>query len=852
MIIENIDLLNFKKYAKQQISLGPRIVGIFGPNGAGKSTLFDAICWCLYGVTPTIGKEGELVRQDELVRDGEQEMGVELTFTYGNQRYVVYRFYSVTYGTKAKAYVDGTVMANSSKEVTAFIVRTLGLDAKAFISASFIRQKEIDLLTSQRASKRKEIINRLFNLQLYDQFFDDVRRQQRELDTLLVQLKERKENLETAVEHYKEIAGDEKELSRAHKEVAGKLKEATSRLAAQSEHVDSLLSQRERWRELGSERDRLTSQEEALYHRLRDRKGELKEIAQARERISLVSGRLDELAPSVERASALSQVRDRYRSLKQKEEELERRRWEVRGQYEKRQSAAQEDMERLSSEIANQEGKVRDLERRHGELSCAHVDPSSYTKKIAKAREDEQLIDVRINDLGSRLGALRSRLESLVEERRSLESLEGASQCPTCHQSVTDELRECLEAKNDSARADLGKKIQALETKLEGVRQLREDSRTQIAALEHKRQKAEEDKYELSTVASSLERERTRLGDLRSRRDAVKKALDDLSREQSEAEGRLVEAFTKARDELRKISFDQAEYERVLHEAREHDRLSNELEHLSEKVARESVIRKETDDIRASIEDAEGKKRSLSEQMGSFFVPPEKLTAAQKSKQALEEEVSVLRVNEGRLSEQIGSARAMRERMEEAQAKLDEVRTSLKECQASLHHHQVLKEAFRNIPINIHERLKPLIQSEVSWLLNEVTQGKYPAVAIDEEYTVRVSSNGVFYPIYRFSGGEKDLINLCLRVGISRVLVSLSREQGFAHLESLFLDETFSSLDGERRRNLLSSLRALEHFFSQIVIITHVEDVKEMIPYAYEVEEAPDGQSSVNLLKQSL
>jgi len=134
---------------------------------------------------------------------------------------------------------------------------------------------------------------------------------------------------------------------------------------------------------------------------------------------------------------------------------------------------------------------------------------------------------------------------------------------------------------------------------------------------------------------------------------------------------------------------------------------------------------------------------------------------------------------------------------------------------------------------------------EVSKLLNSITHGKYPAVMIDEDYTVQVSYNGTYYPIYRFSGGEKDLINLCLRIGISRVLVSLSKEQGFAHLESLFLDETFSSLDSERRSNLMAVLNKLEGFFSQIVIITHVEDIKEMIPQSVIIEENEDGTANV-------
>lgn len=852
MIIESIDLLNFKKYAKQQIELGPRIVGIFGPNGAGKSTLFDAICWCLYGVTPTIGKEGETVKQDELVRDGEQEMGVELTFTYGNQSYVVYRFYSLTYGTKAKAYVDGTVMANSSKEVTSFIVRTLGLDAKAFISASFIRQKEIDLLTSQRASKRKEIINRLFNLQLYDQFLADAKRQQRELDTTLVQLKERREGLDTTLAQYQEMSGDEKELARHHKEALEQLDEATRELEKRAEHLDALQKQRERWQELRSERDKLAAREDALYQRLRDRRRELTEIAMAHERIATHTARLEQLAPSVARSKELSKARDTFRSLKQKADDLERRRDETKEHYEKRRAAIERDAARLESETSAQEGRVRELERRHGELERSYVDPATFSEKIASARADEQRIDERINDLSTRIASLSTQMESLDEEREGLTSLEGASQCPTCHQSVSDDLRARLMKKNDDKRTAVKTKMDTLEKKRAGVRALKQDAQSQVKELEHKRQNAEKARYELSKVASALERERSRLDDMRSRLETGKGSLQALDEERVEAMKRLEASLSETRDALEDLSFDQAEYERVQEEVQEHGRLTAEVSHLRETIAREHSIREAIDAARSEIEEIGQKKRSLTEQMDAIFIPPEDIAGVRDEKQAIERRVSELRVREGRLSEQMESTRTIRERIDETRNKLEQVRTSIKECQATLHHYQVLKEAFGNIPINIHERLKPRIQSEVSWLLNEVTQGKYPAVAIDEDYTIKISSNGIFYPIYRFSGGEKDLINLCLRVGISRVLVSLSREQGFAHLESLFLDETFSSLDGERRRNLLSSLRTLEHFFSQIVIITHVDDVKEMMPFAYEIEEGPDGQSAVNLLKQSL
>ena len=61
MIIEQIILLNFKKYAREHLRLGPGVTGIFGANGAGKSTLLGLIAG---SVTPDSGrvKRGKTVR----------------------------------------------------------------------------------------------------------------------------------------------------------------------------------------------------------------------------------------------------------------------------------------------------------------------------------------------------------------------------------------------------------------------------------------------------------------------------------------------------------------------------------------------------------------------------------------------------------------------------------------------------------------------------------------------------------------------------------------------------------------------------------------------------------------------
>ena len=97
----------------------------------------------------------------------------------------------------------------------------------------------------------------------------------------------------------------------------------------------------------------------------------------------------------------------------------------------------------------------------------------------------------------------------------------------------------------------------------------------------------------------------------------------------------------------------------------------------------------------------------------------------------------------------------------------------------------------------------------------------------------------------RFSGGEEDLANLCLRLAISQVITA---QAGTSGPSFVILDEVFGSQDMHRKRNLLQALNALTNKFRQIFLITHIEDVKEYIGYYIQVTEDDEQSSSVRIL----
>jgi exonuclease SbcC len=83
---------------------------------------------------------------------------------------------------------------------------------------------------------------------------------------------------------------------------------------------------------------------------------------------------------------------------------------------------------------------------------------------------------------------------------------------------------------------------------------------------------------------------------------------------------------------------------------------------------------------------------------------------------------------------------------------------------------------------------------------------------------------------------------LALALGLS----DLAR--GTVRVESLFLDEGFGSLDPDSLDQALSALDGLQADGRQIVVVSHVELLKERVAARIDVTPIGDGLSSVRVL----
>jgi len=174
---------------------------------------------------------------------------------------------------------------------------------------------------------------------------------------------------------------------------------------------------------------------------------------------------------------------------------------------------------------------------------------------------------------------------------------------------------------------------------------------------------------------------------------------------------------------------------------------------------------------------------------------------------------------------------------------LERFKKQIKEEKNSARFLSMLSDIMSDFRTFLISRVRPTLSSYASDFFSRLTDNKYSEVELDENYDLLVYDNGEFYNINRFSGGEEDLANLCLRLAISEIIT----ERVGGVFNFIILDEIFGSQDNIRRQNIMKSLNTLSSKFRQIFLITHVDDVKndmENIIYVFEKE---DGTSLIKL-----
>ncbi len=144
MIITAVKSQNVLKYAELELENLPEkgIIAVSGNNESGKSSIGETICFALFGRTFSLNP-AEL---EKIIRWGEENCSVTLTFKVEQQEYSLYRYLDKNGNHSAWLSVLGhedEPLARGSQEVAIAIANILGYEFEEFIESFYLAQREI-------------------------------------------------------------------------------------------------------------------------------------------------------------------------------------------------------------------------------------------------------------------------------------------------------------------------------------------------------------------------------------------------------------------------------------------------------------------------------------------------------------------------------------------------------------------------------------------------------------------------------------------------------------------------------------------------------------------------------------
>ncbi len=160
-----------------------------------------------------------------------------------------------------------------------------------------------------------------------------------------------------------------------------------------------------------------------------------------------------------------------------------------------------------------------------------------------------------------------------------------------------------------------------------------------------------------------------------------------------------------------------------------------------------------------------------------------------------------------------------------------------------------LREAFgkRGVPALMIEAAVPEIEAAANTLLARMTAGRMhvrfntqretQAGDVRETLDIHIADELGTRAYENFSGGEQFRVDFAIRVALSQLLARRAGTQ----LQTLIMDEGFGVLDAAGRERLVEAINAAQHDFQRILVVTHIDELKDAFPARIEITKGPDG-----------
>ncbi|MEP6894593.1 MAG: SMC family ATPase [Chloroflexota bacterium] len=818
---------------------------ISGHNGAGKSSLLDAITWTLFGEAR--GKSSDVINLNQDVKAAE----VVFTFSHEQNTYRVQRTLPRNKSTVLEFTIksdDGwrPLTEKTTRDTQARIEQTLRLDYETFVNASFFLQGKADEFTQQNATKRKEVLSNILGLEIWDEYKNRTAEKRKVIEREVDEIDGRVAEIDA------ELAEEE-----ARKIRLDELQRTLNQLSATREAQESTLENIRKSAALLNEQRKLTSTLSASLERARTA------LAALEARLADKETERAAYADLVDRAK---EIESAYKALQKARKDLEE--WDkVALTFREHEKDRAPLLEKIAVEKVRLEEEHRVLAAEAEEISNQLSANSDVKSEITKAQnflaEAEEKIKARVELENQRSEArerqaalkveneqLKTQMDELKARIDELETAEGA-ECPLCGQPLSQEHRESTLKQLKSDGKQKGDLFRANQKETaERVQQIT-DYELQITKLNS----AENDRVKYASEVSLLTERMDTL-------EALAKEWDATGRKRLKEVEKILENGKYAVDEQRQLAKLDKELAKLGYEASAHDEAraseidlrTAEEEHSNLKSAKE--VNKQIEGEIANLgSEIDNRKSEIANLESEYFQAKSNLESAEAQSPNLDEaerKLYALREEENKTRSELGGAKQRVDILKTQRTRKADFEKERETFQKQIVQHKTLERAFGKdgVPALLIEQALPQIESKANELLDRLSDGQMSIEFVTQEsykdekrkdlketldIKIKDSAGARDYEMY--SGGEAFRVNFAIRLALSEIL---AQRKG-ARLQTLVIDEGFGSQDVQGRQRLIEAINLVKHDFAKILIITHLEELKDAFPTRIEIEKTERG-----------
>ncbi|PID56102.1 hypothetical protein CSB45_12760 [candidate division KSB3 bacterium] len=357
----------------------------------------------------------------------------------------------------------------------------------------------------------------------------------------------------------------------------------------------------------------------------------------------------------------------------------------------------------------------------------------------------------------------------------------------------------------------------------------------------------------------------SKLEDARSKQQKLKSRISEID-EKIAGFRKCLETREYAREEEEQLQKIAAQIADIAYDKQAHDMIEEELHGLQnapEQKARIEQAQKQLPDLTRSLDELLDEKRSQEEMLTHVEEHIQSLSQSIATLPAVESDLEASRralqetgKKRDRLLEEKGTYTTKYEHCLDLEAhseqKMCEKRQADKEY--TLYKHLIKIFGKDGIQAHLIESAFPEIEDNANTILAKLTDNR-THIAIEpvrelqsgrakESLDIKISDELGTRSYEMYSGGESFRVDFAIRLALSKLL---ARRAG-TRLKTLVIDEGFGTQDEQGLDQLVEAINTISADFEKILVITHLESLKNAFPVRIEVVKHPESGSTFQII----